>query len=246
MRSSPAGIDDRLGARDEEESGMALMRSALVSVLFSSIVLLAAHPARAEEGQISFCNNFPHTVYIAIAYEQYEDDYISRGWLEVETGKCYVFDTAIRVSSFYFRAESESYRDGRHRVKMVWSGDKKFAVRDANFQAYGAEKAYSGMRLEGFTKSPDSSGGPITAIVTFTETGGSNTTIPAPENPAAQSGGVTPPQAASPPPAEQAAAPTAPSTSNGIVDKSPGGTSSSDDTPSSDVGGNGRDSEPRQ
>jgi uncharacterized protein DUF1036 len=100
------------------------------------------------------------------------NNYLSRGWLEVETGKCYVFDTAIRVESFYFRAESETYRDGKH-VKMELGTDKKFAVRDANFQSYNAEKAYSGMRLAGFAKGAESSGGPLTAIVTFAETGGS-------------------------------------------------------------------------
>ena len=80
----------------------------------------------------------------------------------------------------FTRAESETYRDGKHKVKMEWGNDKQFAVRDVNFQSYNAEKAYSGMRLAGFSKAPDSEdGSPITAIVTFTETGGSNITMPA-------------------------------------------------------------------
>ncbi|MGE5259579.1 MAG: DUF1036 domain-containing protein [Actinomycetota bacterium] len=203
---------------------MALTRSALVSGLFAFIVLLAAHPARAEEGQISFCNDFPHTLYIAIAYEEYKNNYISRGWLEVETGKCYVFDTAIRVKSFYYRAESESYRDGKHRVKMEWGTDRKFAIRDANFQAYNADKAYSGMRLAGFAKGAESTGGPLTATVTFTETGGSTITIPAPEKPAAESSGgeapqVAAPPEAAPPPAQKSAAPSSSSSEGGIQDK---------------------------
>ena len=119
----------------------------------ATALLLAAPSARAGSGEISFCNEFPHKLYIAIAYLQTDvNNYLSRGWLEVETGKCYVFDTAIRVESFYFRAESETYRDGKHKVKMEWGTDKKFAVRDANFQSYNAEKAYSGMRLAGFAK----------------------------------------------------------------------------------------------
>jgi uncharacterized membrane protein len=198
---------------------MALMRSSLASAAFASFILLALHPARADEGEISFCNDFPHTLYVAIAYEEYEDNYLSRGWLEVETGKCYVFDTAIRIKSFYYRAESETYRDGRHRVKMEWGSDRKFAIRDANFQAYNAEKAYSGMRLAGFAKGVESSGGPLTAIVTFTETGGSTITIPAPGTPAAQSNGGAAPQAAPSPPAQESAAPSTPSSQGGIQDK---------------------------
>ena len=168
------------------------MRSRLISAVLASFVLLAAPCARAGNGDVSFCNEFPHKLYIAIAYLETDvNNYLSRGWLEVETGKCYIFDTAIRVPTFYYRAESETYRDGKHKVKMEWGNDKQFAVRDANFQSYNAEKAYSGMRLAGFSKAPDSEGGsPITAIVTFTETGGSNITMPAPEKPEAQSGGT--------------------------------------------------------
>ncbi len=162
---------------------MALLRSSARRCGDSPRFLsLAAPSARAGTGEISFCNEFPHKLYIAIAYLETDvNNYLSRGWLEVETGKCYVFDTAIRVESFYFRAESETYRDGKHKVKMEWGSDKKFAVRDANFQSYNAEKAYSGMRLAGSPRAPSSSGGPLTAIVTFTETGGSTITVPAPE-----------------------------------------------------------------
>jgi len=63
------------------------------------------------------------------------NNYLSRGWLEVETGKCYVFDTALRLSTFYHYAESEPYKDGKEKVKMGWGKGKQFAVRDANFQS---------------------------------------------------------------------------------------------------------------
>lgn len=195
---------------------MALWRSHLGAAFLASAVLLAAPSARAGTGEISFCNEFPHKLYIAIAYLQTDvNNYLSRGWLEVETGKCYVFDTAIRVESFYFRAESETCRDGKHKVKMEWGTDKKFAVRDANFQSYNAEKAYSGMRLAGFAKGAESSGGPLTAIVTFTETGGSTITIPAPEKNVGGGG------AAPPPPQELQGMPSGSGTSAGIDDKGP-------------------------
>jgi uncharacterized membrane protein len=196
---------------------MALLRSSMASAAVAVLILLAGHSARADEGEISFCNDFPHTLYIAIAYEEYPDNYISRGWLQVETGKCYVFDTAIRVKSFYYRAESESYRDGKHKVKMLWGTDRKFAIKDSNFQSYNADKAYSGMHLAGFAKGAESSGGPLTAIVTFTETGGSTITIPAPKKPEASGGAAS--EAAPPPSAQDSAAPSAPSSDGGIQDK---------------------------
>jgi hypothetical protein len=40
---------------------MALVRSSLASAACASLILLAAHPAFADEGEISFCNEFPHT-----------------------------------------------------------------------------------------------------------------------------------------------------------------------------------------
>jgi hypothetical protein len=99
-------------------------------------------------------------------------------------------------------------------VKIELGTDKKFAVRDANFQSYNAEKAYSGMRLAGFAKGAESSGGPLTAIVTFTETGGSTITIPAPEKNVG-GGGVAAP------PAEQQATPSSSGAQGGIEDKGP-------------------------
>ncbi len=135
---------------------MALWRSGLICMLASGALLLPATHARAGTGDITFCNEFPHTLFIALAYSQADvNNYLSRGWLEIDTGKCYIFDTAIRVPTFYFRAESEPYKDGKHKVTMSWGDDKNFAVRNANFQSYNAEKAYSGMKLVGFNKGPE-------------------------------------------------------------------------------------------
>ncbi len=150
-----------------------------------------------------------------------------------------MFDTAIRVHGFYYRAESETYREGKHRVKMMWGTERKFAIRDSNFQSYNADKAYSGMRLAGFAKGAESSGAPVTAIVTFTETGGSTITVPTPQN--VSGGGEAAPPPASPQareaaPAQQGEA--SPSEGGGIEDKSSGSSSGGDvSAPASDSGG---------
>ena len=223
------------------------MRSGLISAVLASFILLAAPCARAQTGEISFCNEFPHKIFVAIAYLQTDvNNYLSRGWLEVETGKCYVFDTAIRVPTFYYRAESETYREGKRKFKMNWGDEKQFAVRDANFQSYNAEKAYSGMHMVSFSKAPESrDGGPITVIVTLTEKG-TTTVVPGSGEPAAQtSGGGAAPQAASAP-AQQAAAPSPSGSPGAIEDKDAASGPGGDNIPAADNAGNGRDSGPRQ
>ncbi len=175
---------------------MVLLRSTIGAMLVALAFLLATASAFAGEGEISFCNEFPHKVYIAIAYAQTDvNNYLSRGWLEVETGKCYVFDTALRLSTFYYYAESESYRDGKKKVKMSWGKGKQFAVRDANFQSYNAETKYSGMYFVEFSSGPEATGAPLTAIVTFLEDASVRTTIPAPAKGGGKGEAPTPPPA---------------------------------------------------
>ena len=134
------------------------------------------------------------------------NNYITRGWLDIDTGKCYVFDTAIRVPTFYYHAESDPYKEGKSKVKVNWGKGKQLAVRDANFQSYNAEKKYSGMYLAQFSQGPVSTGAPLTAIVTFKEDASVETIVPAPS----QNGNDR--AAAKPPSTEVAPVPTQPST----------------------------------
>jgi uncharacterized membrane protein len=78
--------------------------------------------------KIEFCNNFPQMVNFAIAYQQTTGDWMSRGWLNMETASCYYFDTALRLPVFYFRAQTDAYRDKGHRVIESW-GDKGAGVK---------------------------------------------------------------------------------------------------------------------
>jgi uncharacterized membrane protein len=172
---------------------MVLSRSALGATVLA-LAVAPATAASAGDGEITFCNEFPHKVYIAIAYLQTDvNNYLTRGWLDIDTGKCYVFDTAIRVSSFYYHAESDSYKDGKSKVKMNWGNGKQFAVRDANFQSYNAEKKYSGMYLAEFSQGPVSTGAPLTAIVTFKEDASVETVIPAPSKGGSDAEPIKPP-----------------------------------------------------
>ena len=69
--------------------------------------LLAGPSARAD---ITFCNEFPQLVYVAMAYPQNGGSWISRGWISHKTGECSLFDPALRVKTFYYRGESAAYR----------------------------------------------------------------------------------------------------------------------------------------
>jgi uncharacterized membrane protein len=87
-----------------------LMRVAATIELSARAVLaclLAGPSARAD---ITFCNQFPHLVYVAMAYPQNGGSWISRGWISLKTGECSLFDPALRVKTFYYRGESAAYR----------------------------------------------------------------------------------------------------------------------------------------
>ena len=166
-------------------------RSTLGAIAAGLLASLLAPPhAVAAEGEITFCNEFPHLVYVAIAYEQTGATFMSRGWLSLDTGDCSVFDSAIRVKTFYYLGESVPYRLGRRTVKTSWGHDKEFAIweRD-NFQYYGAENRVLKSTLVPFNKGPETTGDALTVTVTFTEDGHVMTTIPGSANPAPAAGG---------------------------------------------------------
>jgi uncharacterized membrane protein len=128
--------------------------------------MLAVSSAKAD---IVFCNEFPTPVWVAIAYQQEDGSWLSRGWLSVEKGSCHPFDTAIHVKTFYFRGESRPY----HHKEYVWGSGKDFAVwENDNFQYYNADQRVLRSSLKSFTKAPESNSDAISATVTFPAEGG--------------------------------------------------------------------------
>jgi hypothetical protein len=149
-------------------------RTAL-AVLIAAASVLPIAPARAD---IVFCNEFGHVVNVAIAYPQADGTFISRGWLSLSPGDCAPFDTALRVKTFYFRGESERYRDANGKnSRYFWGKGRSFAMweRD-NFQYYNAEERVLNSTLQEFTAGPEAESGDVSAKVTFSE-GGSIITI---------------------------------------------------------------------
>jgi uncharacterized membrane protein len=142
--------------------------------LFVSVAAFAVGACGHAHAGLIFCNQFPHEVYIAIAYPQAGDDWLSRGWLSLNTGECAPFDTALSTQAFYYRAESETYRAGGKRVSFIWGdkGDRSFAIWDAdNFQYYGAQNRVLKSTLKPFARGMEGSD-QFDVTVTLTEDGG--------------------------------------------------------------------------
>ena len=128
--------------------------------------LLAAPSAKAD---IEFCNKFPHVVYVAIAYPQNGGSWLSRGWMSLNIGECSVFDSALRVKTFYYRAESAAYRsESGRRIKTSWGAGRKFAIdEDSNFNYWNAAERVLKSSLAEFTHGPETTGDAVSAKVTF-------------------------------------------------------------------------------
>jgi uncharacterized membrane protein len=138
----------------------------------AALTFLAA--MSSAHADIVFCNEFPQSVFVAIAYPQTGGSWLSRGWLEVPTGQCYPFDTAIRVKTFYFRGLTNVYRNAAHQhVRNLWGKGRDFAVWEPdNFQYYNAEERVLKSTLEPFTQGPETDGDSVSAKVTFPADGG--------------------------------------------------------------------------
>ena len=129
------------------------------------VILLAGASAQAK---IKFCSEFPHTVFVAIAYPQDGGSWLSRGWMSLNTGECSVFDSALRVKTFYYRAESAPYRSGSRRIKTSWGAGRKFAIWEAsNFNYWNAAERVLKSTLAEFSQGPQTSEDAVSATVTF-------------------------------------------------------------------------------
>jgi uncharacterized membrane protein len=154
------------------------MISAMAKLGIATVLLSLFWGIGSAAAGITFCNEFPAIVWVAIAYPQDGGGWLSRGWLEIGQGDCYPFDTALHVSSFYYRAISKPYRDARGRRSIeTWGNGKSFAVweRD-NFQYYNAEGRVLNSTLENFSLGADNLTDASNLSVTFKE-GGTTITL---------------------------------------------------------------------
>ena len=145
---------------------------------FLAAVALSFAASNARAG-IVFCNNFPQTVFVAIAYPQDNGAWMTRGWLELATGECRPFDTAIRVTALYYRGISASFADSSgQQMHIVWGGPRKFATWwPDNFEYWDAEHQVLASSLEAYEVVSDSITGTPAITVTFNADKSSTTDI---------------------------------------------------------------------
>lgn len=151
------------------------MPAALSRLCACAAALACFVAASSAKADIIFCNEFPHLVYAAMAYPQDDGSWISRGWLALKTSECQLFDTALRVKTFYFRGESERFRgESRKFGRVVWGAGREFAIWEAsNFNYWNAQTRVLNSSLADFTQGPVTTGDAVSAKVTFKENGSS-------------------------------------------------------------------------
>ncbi|MFG1352073.1 DUF1036 domain-containing protein [Xanthobacter autotrophicus] len=173
--------------------------------LFAAAIC-ALVPFGAARADIVFCNKYPRTVFVAIAYQQTTKGWLSRGWLRVDTGSCGLFDSALRVPQFYYRAETDWFTGpNRKRGQSTWGQGEKFAVpkNAGSFNYYNAATAFSGARLAAFSSSVTETSGEATHTITFEADGNVSRAVgfPTRDRPPGPSTPSTPAPAASSTPA---------------------------------------------
>jgi hypothetical protein len=85
------------------------------------------------------------------------------------TGECSVFDSALRVKTFYYRGESAAYRSGSgRRIKTRWGSGRKFAIyEDSNFNYWNVTERVLKSSLAEFTQGPETTEDSVSVTVTF-------------------------------------------------------------------------------
>jgi hypothetical protein len=150
---------------------------------FAAVSLGATTGARAE---IQFCNKFPQKVYVAIAYPQDDQSWISRGWLEIGAGDCAEFDSALHPSTIYYRGESVPYRNASGAsVTRVWSKPgRQYAIWEKdNFHYWNAQEKVLNSTLADFSLLAEGLDADASVAVTFEQDGiHTTTTVSAPHS----------------------------------------------------------------
>jgi hypothetical protein len=143
----------------------------LATIGFVAVGLAATTGARAE---IQFCNKFPQKVFVAIAYPQGDQSWLSRGWLEIDTGDCADFDSALHPNMIYYRGESVPYRNASGAsVTRVWSTPgRQFAIWEKdNFNYWNAQEKVLNSTLVDFSKLGEGLADDASVTATFEEDG---------------------------------------------------------------------------
>jgi|SRR5579863_1687640 len=140
----------------------------------SAIVALGLLWPTASQALVRFCNDYDHTVFVAVAYPLKSGSWYARGWLSVVNGQCSEFNNPpMHVSTFLYRGETDDFPSNGQQVREVWgnSGERKFAVTDEGFAWENADSQTGkpdNSRMVGFTDTnATSDDGDLSLTITF-------------------------------------------------------------------------------
>jgi uncharacterized membrane protein len=123
---SNLGVDSLLAVRPGRHGRSRLARFALSwSFVFALLPLVASSAAMQSNVRFKVCNDFPHDVFVAVAYQK-SGRWISDAWWSVRSNTCRTIRT--NDPKTYIRGETNSYVMDGKRVHTEWGGDKAFCV----------------------------------------------------------------------------------------------------------------------
>jgi tetratricopeptide (TPR) repeat protein/uncharacterized membrane protein len=131
---------------------------------------------------VRFCNDFPHHVRFAVAF-QTPEGWVTKGWVEVDPKACVTDEKYADLTDFLWTAESGVYSDGGKQVRRTWGKGQQLSVKDGPFTLKGADKKLKGARLAAFDADTISFSDPATvATVEIHENASTTTTVPGPNS----------------------------------------------------------------
>jgi uncharacterized membrane protein len=105
---------------------------------------------RVQQAGLELCNETPHDLFAAIAYEDDETGWTSRGWYHLKNGTCIkALKDQLAKPQYFVYAEAE-IGDGE---TMVWNGERVFCTNTIRFSIEGDQNcAVRGYDQRGFVK----------------------------------------------------------------------------------------------
>lgn len=147
-RVTPATLNPEAGS--EPTSGHLhttdFMRRISAGAAFAAVSMLGS----AAQASITVCNEFHTSARVAFAYQD-KDGYTAAGWWRVAKDACQEVDFTPQGDTFFYTADSDTYKSGRDTKRYHWGNKLRLFVSDKDFNFTNAEKSRRGTNAEMFS-----------------------------------------------------------------------------------------------
>jgi uncharacterized membrane protein len=123
------------------------MRTLAVTAAAAAALLSFGSAARAD---ISVCNDFIATIYVAFAYPN-GNNFTAGGWWNIGPNKCLSVYFPFTGPTLYYSADSGEYRVGRRSYHDHWGNKQKLYVTTREFTTDDAVHYRRGTKSEMFS-----------------------------------------------------------------------------------------------